>query len=163
QRLLLQLGEKPYPQRDAVLFALRSLTGKDVGITTDAWLEAVPGAEQSAAAALMSRRLQRTVNQVEVEILLNKARNGTGEENTMALVSAIPGMKGKLQERARQFLVERLSRLSPQALCEKFRDEDPEMRQAVLQACQGKEKKDVVPELLASLEASDPLTARTAE
>jgi HEAT repeat protein len=162
QRLNVQLGDKPYPQREAVLFALRTLTGKDVGTTLDAWLEAYPGAEQAAAAALLSRRLQRSAA-LDAEILLNKVRNDKGEENTMALVSAIPGMKGKLQDRARQFLVERLGRLSPQALCEKLRDEDSEMRQAVLQVCQGKEKKEVVPELLALLEAPDPLTARTAE
>lgn len=32
---------KPYPQREAVLFALRALTGKDVGPTTGAWLDLI--------------------------------------------------------------------------------------------------------------------------
>src|SRR5204863_220884 len=46
-RWLKTRAEEPvsYPQREAVLFALRELTGKDVGATAEAWLAAFPKAE----------------------------------------------------------------------------------------------------------------------
>jgi len=40
-----------FAQRDAVLFALRELTGKDAGPTTGAWLALYPKAESDVAAA----------------------------------------------------------------------------------------------------------------
>src|SRR5262249_49482117 len=148
--------------RESVLYALRSLSGKDVGNTTEAWLEAVPGAEQAAEAARLSRQL-RQGPQLQTEILLNKIRDGKGEANTMALVLAIPGLKGTRQERAREFLAKRLARLSPRDLCEKLRDEDTEVRRAAFHACDAREKTEIIPELLALLESAEPLTARTAE
>lgn len=37
-------GPETYPQREATLFALRTLTGKDVGPTTEAWVQLFPHA-----------------------------------------------------------------------------------------------------------------------
>jgi HEAT repeat protein len=162
QMLLEQLGEKSYPQRDSVLYALRTLTGKDLGSTSEAWLEAYPGAEDAAEAARLSRQL-RQATAFQCEVMLNQYRDAKTEVHSTALALAIPGLKGNLQERARRFLVERLMRLSSKALCEKLCDGDSEMRRAVAEACQQKEKKELVPELLNMLADAEPVTVRSAE
>jgi hypothetical protein len=151
-----------YPQRDAVLFALRELTGKDAGSSTGAWLELFPGAEQDVTASRLTAQLLRASSPLR-EQLLNKLRDGKGVEYTLALANAIPSLKGIFQEKAREALVERLSRMTAKTLRDKLADDDPEVRRAAVQACQRKEKKELVPELIALLEDPDPLTARTAE
>ncbi|MBI1918405.1 MAG: HEAT repeat domain-containing protein, partial [Planctomycetes bacterium] len=162
QELLDAVGEKTYPQREAVLHTLRSLTGKDAGTTTEGWLRMFPGAEQDAEAARLSREL-RQASSVRAEVMINKLRETKRVANTMALATAIPGLGGKLREKAREALVERLTRMTAKTLRDKLRDDDPEVRRAAVQACQRKEKKELVPELIALLEDSDSLTARTAE
>ncbi len=44
-------GQTTYPQREAVLFALRELTGKDAGPTTEAWQAAFPSGRRRCRAA----------------------------------------------------------------------------------------------------------------
>ena len=125
-------------------------------------MEQFPGAEQDVVASRLTAQLLRASSPLR-EQLLNKLRDGKGVEYTLALANAIPSLKGPFQEKAREALVERLSRMTAKTLRDKLADDDPEVRRAAVQACQRKEKKELVPELIALLEDSDPLTARTAE
>jgi hypothetical protein len=162
QELLDAAGDKTYPQREAVLHTLRGLTRKDAGPTTEGWLRMFPAAEQDAEAARLSRELRQS-SSLRAEVMINRLRETKGVVNTMALATAIPGLTSKLREKAREALVERLTRMTAKTLRDKLRDDDPEVRRAAVQACQRKEKKELVPELIALLEDSDSLTARTAE
>jgi hypothetical protein len=162
QQLLAKLGDQPYPQRDAVLFALRKLTGKDAGLTTEAWLEAFPRAEQDAESARLSRQfLQATPFQRGV--MLNKLRDTKGVVNTMALALAIPSLEGKFRDKARAALEDRMTRMTTKTLRHKLRDEDAEVRRAAVAASVRKEKTELVPDLVGLLADSEPVTAKAAE
>jgi hypothetical protein len=50
-------GRPTYPQRDAVLTALRGLTGKDAGYATEAWRQLYPQAEREAEVARSTEEL----------------------------------------------------------------------------------------------------------
>jgi HEAT repeat protein len=149
------------PQREAVLFALRRLTGEDAGPTTEAWLERFPRAEEDVEAARLSRKLIQATP-LRRDLLLTRLRDGKEPANTRALAVAIPSLKGDFQEKARAALAERLGRLAPRALRSHLRDEDPEVRQAALQVCYEKGDKAYVPDLIAMLSDAEPVTARTA-
>jgi HEAT repeat protein len=158
-----EVGDNPsYPQREAVLFALRQLTGKDPGTETQAWLEAFPRAEQDVQAIRLGKQLVSSSG-IKRENLLRKLRDSKGVVYTMALATAIPQLKGKFQERARLALVDRLTRMTPRTLRDKFRDDDAEVRRAAVAASQRKDKTELVPDLISLLDDPEPLTARAAE
>src|SRR5215469_16060190 len=50
-------GRPSYPQRDAVLAALRGLTGRDAGPSTEAWRRLYPQAEREAETASLTEEL----------------------------------------------------------------------------------------------------------
>src|SRR5262249_52340142 len=130
-----EAGDQPsYPQRDAVLFALRGLTGKDAGDGTAAWQKVYPRGPTAAAGARVSDELLRA-NAVRREQLLAKLRDGEGAGHAEALAGAIPGLSGVFQEKARDALSRRLSRLPTEELRAKLRDDDPEVRRAAVRAC----------------------------
>jgi hypothetical protein len=151
-----------YPQREAVLFALRELTGQDPGTSTEAWLRLYPRAETDVRAARLSGELLRA-NPLRQDYLLARLRDGQDPAATRALADVVRGLKGPMREQAREALVRKLTRLTPSALCDSLRDEDPEIRQAAVRACAREGRKDLVPELIALLEDPEPVTARLAE
>jgi HEAT repeat protein len=150
-----------YPQRDAVLFALRELTGKDAGTTTEAWLQLFPQAELDAEAARLSSKLLNATPARRQEVL-NQLRDSKGLVYTQALACAIPSLKGEMKEKAREALEARLTRMTAKTLRDKFQDDDPEIRQAAIVACARKEKAELVPDLVALLDNPEPLTSRLA-
>jgi hypothetical protein len=157
------VADRPsYPQRDAVLFALRELTGKDAGPTTEAWVELFPNAETDVEAARLSRKLLKSED-LERERLLAKYRDEKGIVYTQALACAISSLKGVTKERVRGVLTERLTRMSAKTLRDKLQDEDPEIRRAAVLACARKDKEQAVPDLIALLDNPEPVTARLAE
>jgi hypothetical protein len=151
-----------YPQRDAVLFALRELTGKDVGTSTTAWQELFPRADVVVEAARLRDSLLQA-SPVRREILLNRSRDVPGPAYTLALAEAIPALKGDLKDKARDLLIERLAQLPTGELREKLRDEDAEIRQAAVLACTQKQKTDLLPDLIALLPDEEPRVAHLAE
>jgi hypothetical protein len=151
-----------YRQRDAVLFALRELTGTDLGPTTQAWEARYPGAEEYVKADKAGRALLKA-EPTRREALLAQLRDGPGRAYTQALGDAIPALKGSLQERVRGILTQRLVAETPAALRAWLRDDDPEVRQAAVRACVEKKEKALVPDLIALLEDADPRTVQLAE
>jgi HEAT repeat protein len=53
--------------------------------------------------------------------------------------------------------------MSAKSLRDHLRDDDPEIRRAALLSCGRKDKKQIVPELLALLDDPDPIAAQMAE
>jgi HEAT repeats len=118
-----------YPQRDAVLFALRELTGKDAGPTTDAWLALFPRAELDAQATALSTSLVQATARRQAQ-LLAQFKSAQGEVYTQALARAIPNLKGPTQDKAREVLLHRLSQLNAEMLTAKLADHSAEIRRA---------------------------------
>jgi hypothetical protein len=162
-RLEESIGERTsYPQRDAVLFALRELTGKDAGPTTEAWMQLFPSAQKALQAIRLGRQIVDSRG-LDHEALLAKCREGDGPLYTLALANAIPYLNGASKEKVRGVLVDRLIRMPAKSLRDHLGDNDPEIRRAALLSCGRKDKKQVVPELLTLLEDPEPITARMAE
>jgi hypothetical protein len=140
--------EQRDPQRDAVLFALRELTGRDVGNTTQAWVKAFPRAE----AEVRSRRLVETLvkgGTLERAGLLTRYRDAEGHEYTLALGRAVTQLRGPSQEIARIALVKRLARQSASELRTYLADSNPEIRYAAIRACGEKGDRELVADLAA--------------
>src|SRR5262249_45949509 len=144
-----------YTQREAALWALRELTGKDAGNQMDDWVRLFPNAEVDVQAAKLSTQLvqARGVKQTQ---MLAKFKDHEGDAYTQALALAIPQMKIKSQDQARNALEERLSRVGPDMLRDRLRDGDPEIRRAAAKACALMALDDLVPDLLDLLEDPNP-------
>jgi HEAT repeat protein len=155
-------GRATYPQREAVLFALRELTGRDAGPTTVAWQRLYPRAEIDVEAARLRDALVRA-NPLKREQLLARYRDAPGPAYAPALARAIPGLKGVAQDQARTALAQRLTRLSAAELRDQLRDADAEVRRAAVLACGRKAERQLVPDLIALLDHPEPQTARLAE
>jgi HEAT repeat protein len=150
-----------YPQREATLFALRALTGQDAGPRTEAWLELYPHADAEAEGVRLSAALLRAARQ-QRDRLLTRYRDAKAEHYTPGLARAIPHLEGPLQEKARKALVERLARLSAAELRRCLNDDDAELRRAAALACVQNADKELVPDLIELLLASEPVVASAA-
>jgi hypothetical protein len=152
-----------YPQRGAVLFALRELTGRNVGPTTTAWLQLYPDAEVEAEAARLGTIILNAKPARQEELIVQE-RNAKGPAHTLALAFAIPSLQGSVQIRARDALAQRFTRLTPDSLRDRLRDDDPEVRRAAVSACLlagGEAADELVPGLVALLD-DEPMTIRAA-
>src|SRR5262249_48597283 len=135
---------------EAVLFALRAVTGKDLGPTTDAWVQLYPHANAEAEGARLVAALRRTKPELREQLLANY-RDAKPEHHTEGLANAIPLIKGPLQEKTRTALVVRLSRQKPDELRARLADDDDEMRHAAALACIRKADPDMLSDLIALL------------
>jgi HEAT repeat protein len=151
-----------YPQREAVLWALRELTGKDAGHMTEDWVRLFPRAELDVETARLSAQLIQTRGVKQTQ-LITKFKDREGDAYSLALADAIPQMKAKNQEQARKVLAERMSRLAVPVLRDRLRDDDREIRRAAAQASALKESDDLIPDLLDLLEDSDPAVVEAAQ
>jgi HEAT repeat protein len=151
-----------YPQREAVLFALRELTGRDAGTSTAAWQDVFPNAEDEAEAARLCRQLLGA-GSGQQQALLERLKDAKGLANTLAIARAIPSLKGATQQKAREYLAERLGRMTPKTLRDKFADDEPEVRRAAIAACVRTGKKGLVGELIKLLDDGHPAISQAAE
>jgi HEAT repeat protein len=151
-----------YPQRDAVLVALRALTGQDAGTTTLAWQELFPQAEIDVRAARLSQDVVKA-SPVRQAMLLTQLRDAKGLVNTVALAKAVHDLRGAAQTKARQYLADRLVRMTAATLRDKLAEDDAEVRHAAVLACVRKGNKELVPDLIALLDVEEPATSRLAE
>jgi sugar lactone lactonase YvrE len=113
-RLPAQPAPADYPQRDAVLFALRQLTGSDAGPTTAAWQARYPTAERDVEAAWLADALARATP-LRLGTLLGQVRQAPDDVALRALESALPRIRGDLAEPVRLALAERRSRPAGEA------------------------------------------------
>jgi HEAT repeat protein len=151
-----------YPQREAVLFALRELTHQDAGPTSEAWRKLFPRAELDIEAAKYRDQLVGA-SPKKRESALSMLKDGEGVVYTLALADAIPKLPKEFQEKGRQALAERLSRMTPQTLRDKLNDEDVEIRKAAIAAAILKEDKSLLSDLSELLEDPNPAIAGLAD
>jgi hypothetical protein len=155
-------SQPTWPQREALLFALRELTGRDAGPTTEAWRRLYPHAETEVEAARLRDSLVRA-GPLKREQLLARYRDGKGPAYTRALAGAVSRLPAAAQGAAREALVQRLARLSTPELREQLRDEGAEARRSAVRACARKADRELVPDLMALRDHADSETARLAE
>jgi hypothetical protein len=151
-----------YPQREAVLFALRELTGRDAGPTTAAWQDLFPNAGEDVEATRLCRQLVNA-NPVQQEALLGRLKDAKGLANTLAIARAIPSLKGDTQKKAREFLAQRLCRMAPKTLRDKFSDDEPEVRRAAIAACVRTGRTELEGDLIKLLDDGHPAISSEAE
>jgi HEAT repeat protein len=150
-----------YEQREAVLFALRELTGQDAGATTEAWQRLYPDAEDDSRADRLAAVVVRAEGAARQEKLA-RLRDGKGTVYTDALAAAATRLSGAAQEQAREALVQRLARMTAATLRNKFHDDSAEVRRAAALACARKEDPAQAPELEELLADPEPAVAQAA-
>jgi HEAT repeat protein len=150
-----------YEQREAVLWALRQLTGQDPGPVTTAWRALYPRAEFDADTAALADQLV-AARGARRDQLLGRLRIGQGAVYTQALAAAIPRLGHTAQIKARAALADRLTRMTTQTLAEQLRDDSPEIRRAAALACAAKKSQDNIPDLEPLLDDPEPPVAAAA-
>jgi hypothetical protein len=155
-------GEASYPQREAVLFALRELTGQDAGSVTADWVRLFPTAQIEVEAAHLAERLI-AAGPVRLAQLLGQARGGEEEVSIKGLAAALPRLKGEARDKVQEALVERLARLDADGLRRRLYEEAPVLRQAAVTACVRHREQKLIPDLIALLEEDDPMLTSQAE
>jgi HEAT repeat protein len=154
-------GRPTYPQREAVLRALRELTGKDAGYTTEAWRQLYPEAELDTEVARLTEELVSAPDS-QKDAVLARLNKGKGVAHSEALAAAIPRLTGRWRERARLALADRLTRMTANTLRDKLRHDDAETRRAAATAALRKKDAALVPDLRNLLEDADPAVAAAA-
>jgi hypothetical protein len=147
---------RAYPQREAVLFALRELTGEDPGTTTLAWRRLFPHAREDLQAGKLVDALA-TAAPMPRDYLLDQYQVSTWPLHTRVLGWAVYRLQGVAREQARSALDRRLARLSPAELRAALRHDLPEVRESASRACL--RQPDLVPALIPLLQDSEPLVA----
>jgi hypothetical protein len=151
-----------YDQREAVLFALRDLTGQDAGNSTEAWEKLYPSSDLDRQASELAAELINAPDYRKAAVL-NKLKETKGALYSQALAAAIPQLCGKQQEKARTALAERMARMSPATLRNKLGDDDREIRFAAAVACAWKQDKTLIADLKVLLDDSEPTIAKAAQ
>jgi hypothetical protein len=154
-------GRESYPQRDAVLTALRGLTGKDAGDSTSTWQQLYPNADTEAKVWRLSEELVGGAEKRR-EGTLARFQAAKGAEYDEALATSVPRLPAAWRERARTALAVRLTRLDADALRDRLREGDAETRRAAARAALRKKEGALVPDLIALLEHGDAGVAREA-
>src|SRR5262249_24776284 len=117
-----------YPQKDAVLYTLRALTGQDRGVSTGSWLKepllkfsTLPSPAEEArrlSAALVKASAERQRELLTLYMVSEDTVYG------LALAQAIPQLPAALQKKSREALTERLIRSPEEVLREHLRATD---------------------------------------
>jgi hypothetical protein len=157
----LYAGRPSYPQREAVLLALRELTGRDVGYTTAAWRQLYPEAELDTEVSRLTEELVSAPDS-QKEAVLARLNKGKGTAYSDALAAAIPRLSGRWREQARLALADRLTRMTANTLRDKLGHDDAETRRAAAQAALRKKDGTLAPDLAGLLRDPDPAVAAAA-
>jgi hypothetical protein len=99
----------------------------------------------------------------QLDLVLDKLRQGKGSAYTTALAQAIAKMEGQARQKAREALAERLARMNSSTLGEKLKDEDLEIRRAAALACAMRDDKTHFAKLIDLLQDPEPPVARAAQ
>src|SRR5205807_3785111 len=148
-------------QRQALLFALRKLSGTDRGKTFADWKPLLPETDINTEADKLAQQLVKAIPVRQAD-LIAKFRDRKGVIHTEALVRAIPRLPADMRDRARDALAERMLRMTAATLQDKLQDDSVETRRAALVACISKEDKSLIPPVIPLLEDDQPLIARLA-
>jgi HEAT repeat protein len=177
---------------DAVLFALREISGQDLGGTAQDWKAVVEPKKlmnedfvkvedhigtdwkqfavsaftaNEAAAEADAQRLKKALliaPTTEQEKILSQLCDAKGTPYTDALVEAIGHLEGAIQTRARARLVDRLARLGDSELRERLHEDDAETRWAAARAAERRKSTALIPDLLMLLSDHDDAVIQAA-
>jgi hypothetical protein len=150
------------PQSDALLFALRELTGEDPGTTPADWkrlYSTITGRrfDKALEPADQIRHLKDVLiygTPAQQADRLARFKDKTGAAYDIALAEAIPDLKAELQKSARAILADRLFCMPVKLLAEKLKDKDEEMRRAGVSVSRQRKLKSLVPDLIELLDDS---------
>jgi HEAT repeat protein len=154
-----QVDPTDYPQREAALFALRELAGRDAGPTTQAWQALFPRAEIDTEASRLRQQLLQSSDSVQQAVLLGRWMADRSENLNGPLAAVASDLSGDLQKKVRDVLIHRLARGDATALRKWLADDDSELRRAALTACGRTKIKALVPDLIDLLGDADPADA----
>ncbi|HLW64007.1 MAG TPA: HEAT repeat domain-containing protein [Gemmataceae bacterium] len=119
-----------------------------------------PAAAESEAQKLAKALLEATgAKQLE---LIKEYAAAKGASYTEAFVEAIPQLPDNSKKTARDCFAERMSRMSANTLKSRLQDKSPEMRRAAVLAVAMREEKELIPDVIASLEDPEELVSRAA-
>ncbi len=152
-------------QRDALLFALRELTGTDRGSYFEDWKALLPkpsAPDAEVEAARLADQLVKAAADRE-DALLAQLRDSPGVSFTEALARVIPRLKVDTKAKARAALAKRLTRMTAATLRDKLQDDNLEIRRAAVLACASKPEKALIPELISRLQDREPEIAGMAD
>jgi hypothetical protein len=161
----------PAPQQESLLFALRELTGEDLGPAPEDWrrlYSPVTGQRLQKPLEGEERVLHLRDSLIEAppsrqaELLL-QLKESSGPAYDHALALALPRLPGELQEVARTLLSDRMHCLTREELRAKLGDKSPDVRRAAVRACLLRVEKALVPDLIALLDDEGPLVAKKAQ
>ena len=183
--------KKTSAQKEAMLFVLRELTGKDLGTRPEDWFSVLPadrrqqpsevpavtgkedwkqflpGARESAPASATAeaRRLRQQLITAQAEdqgALIEKLKSGPAASHIQALAESIPQLTGTVQAKARSALAGRLTALSGTELADRLQDDQAEIRRAAAAACARKDDKSHIPGLIALLDDREAAVVQAA-
>src|SRR5262249_50740689 len=143
-----------YEQREAVLFALRELTGKDPGKDHEDWLALYPNSETDAEAARWIDKILRAAP-AQRETVLGQIRDGKNAGSLQALVHVIAKLPLAERARVRDTLAKRLAKLKAEELRDRLHDSDAEIRRAAATACAQRRDTTMVSDLIPLLRDQD--------
>ena len=155
-------GETSYPQREAVLFALRELTGKNAGVATEDWMRLFPTAQTEVEASRLADKLV-SAGPARLAQLLGQAQSGDEDVYIKGLATALPRLKGEARDKVREAFIQQLARLDSEVLRRWLYEETTVLREAVVAACVRRRDKELIPDLIGLLEAEDTTLASQAE
>jgi HEAT repeat protein len=155
-------GEVSYPQREAVLFALRALTGQDLGTATADWVRRFPAARVEVEAAGLADKLV-AAGPVRLAQLLGQAQSGEEEVYIQGLAAALPRLKGEARDKVQEALLQQLAHLDTDSLRRRLHEEAPALRQAAVATSVRRRDQELIPDLIALLEEGDPQLGSQAE
>jgi HEAT repeat protein len=140
-------GQAGYEQQEAVLFALRELTGKNAGSDYASWLALYPTAELDAETARWIDKVLRA-SHAQRESILSQLRDNKSAASMQALVQVISKLPLAERARVRDTLAKRLAKLAADELRDKLHDTDAEIRRAAAAACVVRRETALVADLI---------------
>ncbi len=120
-----------------------------------------PADEGAPDAGKLGKELLSAQPARQLEII-QKLEETKRPEFTQALTDAIPKLPGKTQDKAREALASRLTRMNAKTLKSYLEGDNAELRRAAATACGNKGAKELVPDLIALLTKEDAEVAQAA-
>ncbi len=159
------------PRKQALMYALRELTRKDPGPSTEDWktLYCMITGEALSRPLSPEEQVQRLrhalvdAGPARQEELLTGFRDREGAVYDTALARAIPDLPARLHQKARDVLVERLTWAPLSELRRRLKEKEPEVRLAALLACGTKDVPSLIPDLKECLKDPDPKVVEAAD
>jgi hypothetical protein len=158
------------PQRESLLFALRELTGEDLGPTANDWIRRystftgerleTPLGQADVIPYLRDSLIASSAHQQAERLKIYREKSGPGYAT--ALAQAIPKLFPGLQKGARNQLADKLYSLPVRTLATNLSDPDMELRRAGIAVCRQRKLKSLTPELIEMLDDTDPSIAKEA-